>query len=76
MAKTNRVMDNLPMVGMKLCVQSFAAEVMVGTVQAVYDDAILLETDKKDLVIVFLNQAVYMWEFKEESSSGSEGNAQ
>lgn len=76
MAKTNKVLDSLPMVGMKLCVQSFAAEVMVGTVQAVYDDAILLETDKKDLVIVFLNQAVYMWEFKEESSSGSEGNAQ
>lgn len=76
MAKTNKVLDSLPMVGMKLCVQSFAAEVMVGTVQAVYDDAILLETDKKDLVIVFMNQAVYMWEFKEESSSGSEGNAQ
>lgn len=65
MAKTNKVLDSLPMVGMKLCVQSFAAEVMVGTVQAVYDDAILLETDKKDLVIVFLNQAVYMWEWKE-----------
>ena len=76
MAKTNRVMDNLPMVGMKLCVQSFAAEVMIGTVQAIYDDAILLETEKKDLVIVFLNQAISMWEFKEGETIGSEGNAQ
>lgn len=76
MAKTNKVLDSLPMVGMKLCVQSFAAEVLVGTVQAVYDDAILLETEKKDLVIVFLNQAVYMWEFKEGETIGSEGNAQ
>jgi len=49
MAKTNKVLDSLPMVGMKLCVQSFAAEVMVGTVQAVYDDAILLETEQERL---------------------------
>lgn len=65
MAKSNKVFESIPVIDKKVCIQCFASEVLVGVVIGVYDDAIMIITDKEDIVIVWLSNIVYMWEWKE-----------